>query len=91
MLKHYTLTDSHTLGLDNFRWSLWYVRCTFTDHEYLIINLDIPNGFGQVQWDKLQPGWPFEIALDWIRIYQNPNNIDVDCASRGMPTADSIE
>lgn len=65
MLKHHTLTYSHTLGLDNFQWSLCYVRCTFTDHEYLIINLDIPNGFGQVQWDKLQPGWPFEIALDW--------------------------
>lgn len=57
---------------------------------YLIINLGISSSFGTVEWDKLAKGFPFEMAVDWVRVYQDPDHIDVGCDPKDMPTADYI-
>lgn len=57
---------------------------------YIIVNLGASKNFGDVNWERLTPGFPFEMAVDWIRVYQDPDNISIGCDPKDMPTADYI-
>lgn len=59
---------------------------------YIILNLGISRNFGYVDWDKLSDHFPFEMAVDWVRVYQDPDDPEADttCSPKDMPTEDYI-
>ena len=52
--------------------------------------MGISSNFGNVDWEKLAEGWPFEMAVDWVRVYQDPDAYDVGCDTEDYPTSDYI-
>ncbi|RDX50993.1 beta-glucan synthesis-associated protein [Lentinus brumalis] len=52
---------------------------------YLIMNLGISENFGFVDFDNLR--FPSTLRVDYIRVYQDPNNINVGCDPQEFPTA----
>ncbi|KAH9944284.1 beta-glucan synthesis-associated protein [Epithele typhae] len=52
---------------------------------YLIMNLGISENFGTVDYDNLQ--FPSTMRVDWIRVYQEPGNINIGCDPDDFPTA----
>ncbi|KAI0778254.1 glycoside hydrolase family 16 protein [Trametes elegans] len=52
---------------------------------YLIANLGISENFGAVDYDHLR--FPARMRVDWIRVYQDPNNINIGCDPDDFPTA----
>ncbi|WFC97770.1 hypothetical protein MYAM1_000489 [Malassezia yamatoensis] len=58
---------------------------------YIIFNLGVSSNFGSVDWKKLGEGWPFEMAVDWVRVYQDPDAYDVGCDTEDYPTKDYID
>ncbi|EJF66803.1 beta-glucan synthesis-associated protein [Dichomitus squalens] len=52
---------------------------------YLIMNLGISENFGFVDYDHLQ--FPSTLRVDWIRVYQDPKNINIGCDPPDFPTA----
>ncbi|KAI0375069.1 glycoside hydrolase family 16 protein [Pilatotrama ljubarskyi] len=52
---------------------------------YLIANLGISANFGNVDFNHLQ--FPSTLRIDWIRVYQDPNNINIGCDPPDFPTA----
>ena len=59
---------------------------------YILLNLGISRNFGDFKWYKVIPGFPFEMAVDWVRIYQDPDDpeSDIGCSPDDMPTAGYI-
>ena len=57
--------------------------------QYLIMNLGISENFGFVDYDNLV--FPATMRVDWIRVYQDPNNINVGCDPDAFPTKAYIE
>ena len=59
---------------------------------YILLNLGISRNFGDFKWYKVIPGFPFEMAVDWVRIYQDPDDpeSDIGCSPDDMPTAEYI-
>ena len=57
--------------------------------QYLIMNLGISENFGFVDYDHLV--FPATMRVDWIRVYQDPNNINVGCDPDAFPTKAYIE
>ena len=72
----------------NFRQSPWYV---FSLMQYIIFNLGISQNFGDFSFADLEDGWPFEMVVDWVRVYQDPDNINIGCDTKDYPTKDYIE
>ena len=63
---------------------------------YIIMNLGISKNFVQhFDWDKLQDIWDefgsMKMLVDWVRLYQDPEQIDVGCDPEDMPTKKYIE
>ncbi|PIL29702.1 hypothetical protein GSI_08140 [Ganoderma sinense ZZ0214-1] len=56
---------------------------------YIIVNLGIPQNFGYVDFDHLT--FPATTKIDWIRVYQDPDNINIGCDPEGFPTAVYID
>ncbi|KAI1791140.1 glycoside hydrolase family 16 protein [Ganoderma leucocontextum] len=56
---------------------------------YLIMNLGISESFGAVQYDELT--FPSTMRIDWIRVYQDPNAVNIGCDPPDFPTAAYIE
>ncbi|THV03459.1 beta-glucan synthesis-associated [Dendrothele bispora CBS 962.96] len=56
---------------------------------YLLVNLGISENFGGVDFDHLQ--FPAIMTVDWIRLYQDENNINIGCDPENFPTAAYIE
>ncbi|KAK7441814.1 hypothetical protein VKT23_016476 [Stygiomarasmius scandens] len=56
---------------------------------YLLINLGISENFGGVDFDHLQ--FPAIMTVDWVRYYQDENNINIGCDPEDFPTAAYIE
>ncbi|RPD55804.1 glycoside hydrolase family 16 protein [Lentinus tigrinus ALCF2SS1-7] len=56
---------------------------------YLIMNLGISENFGFVDYKNLV--FPSTLRVDWIRVYQDPNNINIGCDPDGFPTKSYIE
>ncbi|WFD14997.1 hypothetical protein MARU1_001008 [Malassezia arunalokei] len=60
---------------------------------YIIMNLGISKNFGDVEWDDIMEGFPYEMAVDWVRVYQDPDDPESDtgCSPEDMPTSSYIE
>ncbi|KAG7444982.1 glycoside hydrolase family 16 protein [Guyanagaster necrorhizus] len=56
---------------------------------YIMANLGMSTNFGDVDLDHLT--FPAIMSIDWIRVYQDPNNINVGCDPSDFPTAAYIE
>ena len=56
---------------------------------YIIMNLGISKNFGHVEWDDIMEGFPYEMAVDWVRVYQDPDDPESDtgCSPDDMPTS----
>ncbi|KAM5536682.1 hypothetical protein V8D89_009609 [Ganoderma adspersum] len=52
---------------------------------YIIVNLGISQNFGYVDLDHLT--FPATMKIDWIRVYQDPENINIGCDPANFPTA----
>jgi beta-glucanase (GH16 family) len=57
--------------------------------QYLIANLGFSHNFAQIQLDKLT--FPATMSIDYIRVYQHKNSINIGCDPKGYPTSDYIE
>ncbi|KAK0188685.1 glycoside hydrolase family 16 protein [Armillaria mellea] len=56
---------------------------------YIMANLGMSTNFGDVDLDHLT--FPAVMSIDWIRVYQDPNNINIGCDPDDFPTAAYIE
>ncbi|KAF9527794.1 beta-glucan synthesis-associated [Crepidotus variabilis] len=52
---------------------------------YLITNLGLSKNFGDVDFDHLV--FPTTMRVDWIRVYQEKDNINIGCNPRNFPTS----
>ncbi|PPQ67112.1 hypothetical protein CVT25_005713 [Psilocybe cyanescens] len=52
---------------------------------YLIMNLGMSKNFGDVDFDHLV--FPAKMRVDWIRVYQPKDSINVGCDPKDFPTA----
>lgn len=58
---------------------------------YIVMNLGISENFGAVDYEGLAPLFPFEMLVDYIRVYQDPKAINIGCDPPGYPTQDYIK
>ncbi|KAK7062620.1 hypothetical protein VNI00_000108 [Paramarasmius palmivorus] len=56
---------------------------------YLIMNLGMSHGFGDVDLANLK--FPTSMLVDYIRVYQPPDAINIGCDPKGFPTTDYIQ
>ncbi|KAK7462987.1 hypothetical protein VKT23_007568 [Stygiomarasmius scandens] len=56
---------------------------------YMIINLGISENFGTIDFDHLT--FPTVMRVDWIRVYQPANDINIGCDPPDFPTKAYIE
>ncbi|KAI3610563.1 glycoside hydrolase family 16 protein [Moniliophthora roreri] len=56
---------------------------------YLIVNLGLSHGFGTVDLDNLV--FPTSMYIDYIRVYQHPDEINIGCDPKDFPTTAYIE
>jgi hypothetical protein len=56
---------------------------------YLIANLGMSRNFGYVDLDHLK--FPTVLSVDWIRVYQPKDQINIGCDPPNFPTAQYIE
>ena len=77
--------------LDRFRRSLWYTIILLASvlaesmSQYLIANLGISPNFEAPDFTALT--FPTTMKIDWIRVYQPKNAINVGCDPKDFPTA----
>jgi beta-glucanase (GH16 family) len=57
---------------------------------YIIANLGMSQNFGTVDLNGLTPLFPVHMRVDYIRVYQPKNAINVGCDPKGFPTQDYI-
>ena len=66
----------------------FYMRKTANDAfgttQYLIMNLGISKKFGAVDFEHLR--FPSSMRVDYIRVYQDPDNLNVGCDPPDFPT-----
>jgi beta-glucan synthesis-associated protein KRE6 len=58
---------------------------------YPIINFGISPSFAMLNWTGLATLWPATMRVDYIRIYQNPDEVSVTCDPAGYSTTDYIK
>lgn len=56
---------------------------------YMILNLGISPNFGFIDFEHLT--FPTTMSVDYVRVYQNPDNINIGCEPDGFPTQAYIE
>ncbi|KAI3609878.1 glycoside hydrolase family 16 protein [Moniliophthora roreri] len=56
---------------------------------YIIVNLGLSHNFGFVDLERLT--FPTSYYVDWIRVYQDPNEINIGCDPPDFPTKTYIE
>ncbi|KIY63440.1 glycoside hydrolase family 16 protein [Cylindrobasidium torrendii FP15055 ss-10] len=56
---------------------------------YLLANLGMSYNFGTVDLENIK--FPAIMLIDYIRVYQDPNNINIGCDPDGFPTASYIK
>ncbi|KAL7421019.1 hypothetical protein Q5752_003903 [Cryptotrichosporon argae] len=54
---------------------------------YIIVNLGLSENFGAIDYTGLASQWPVEMHIDYIRVYQDPNNKNIGCDPADRPTA----
>lgn len=52
--------------------------------QYIIINLGISKNFGDVDFEHLT--FPTTMKVDYVRVYQHPDNINIGCDPEEFPT-----
>jgi hypothetical protein len=52
---------------------------------YIIVNLGMSRNFGYVDLDHLI--FPTTLSVEWVRVYQDPANINIGCDPPTFPTA----
>jgi hypothetical protein len=57
--------------------------------QYIIANLGFSLNFGQIDFDNLV--LPTVMSIDYIRVYQPKNAINIGCDPAAFPTAQYIE
>ncbi|PWN93590.1 SKN1-domain-containing protein [Acaromyces ingoldii] len=57
---------------------------------YIIFNLGVSQNFGTVEWKKLEALWPAVMSVDWVRVYQPSDAINIGCDPPDFPTKDFI-
>jgi hypothetical protein len=57
--------------------------------QYIIVNLGMSPGFGKIEFNKLT--FPTSMKIDYIRVYQDPNNVNIGCSPAGYPTEQYIQ
>ncbi|KAJ7054316.1 glycoside hydrolase family 16 protein [Mycena amicta] len=55
---------------------------------YLIVNLGFSHSFSWIDFENLT--FPATMRVDWIRVYQQPDQINIGCDPEERPTADYI-
>jgi hypothetical protein len=55
---------------------------------YIIANLGMSRNFGYVDLEHLI--FPTELSIDWVRVYQPSDAINIGCDPKDFPTADYI-
>jgi hypothetical protein len=53
------------------------------------MNLGMSENFGVIDFEHLT--FPTTMRVDWIRVYQNPSDINVGCDPKDFPTEAYIE
>jgi beta-glucanase (GH16 family) len=56
---------------------------------YIIANLGLSLGFGEVDFDNLV--FPAVMKIDYIRVYQDPDALNIGCDPKDFPTAAYID
>jgi len=56
---------------------------------YILANLGISHAFGFVDFDHLV--FPATMRLDWVRVYQHPDKINIGCDPPEKPTSQYID
>ncbi|RXW18910.1 hypothetical protein EST38_g6945 [Candolleomyces aberdarensis] len=56
---------------------------------YIIMNLAISEGFGEIDVENLQ--FPATMSIDYVRVYQPKNAVNTGCDPKEFPTAKYIE
>jgi beta-glucan synthesis-associated protein KRE6 len=51
----------------------------------MIINLGMSNNFGNVDLGHLP--FPVHMYVDYIRVYQRKDEVNIGCSPKGFPTA----
>jgi len=71
--------------------SQWYVGLEAGIHlteiiaQYITFNLGMSPNFGKIDFDHLT--FPTTMRVDYIRVYQPSNQINIGCDPSGFPTA----
>ncbi|KAJ6467111.1 glycoside hydrolase family 16 protein [Mycena vitilis] len=52
---------------------------------YILANLGISNAFGYIDFEHLV--FPATMRIDWVRVYQHPDRINIGCDTPEKPTA----
>lgn len=52
------------------------------------MNLGMSENFGTVDLEHLT--FPNHMRVDWVRVYQDPSNLNIGCDPADFPTADYI-
>lgn len=53
--------------------------------QYIILNLGMSKNFGDVDLEHLT--FPTTMSVDWIRVYQPADAVNVGCDPKGFPTS----
>jgi hypothetical protein len=69
----------------------WYVALEMGIHvtenipQYIIFNLGMSPNFGKIDFDHLT--FPTTMRVDYIRVYQQSDQVNIGCEPSGFPTA----
>ncbi|KAJ7114369.1 beta-glucan synthesis-associated [Mycena epipterygia] len=55
---------------------------------YVIMNLGLSESFGAIDFEHLT--FPAVMRVDWVRVYQDPDNVQLGCSPAAYPTAEYI-
>lgn len=58
---------------------------------YPILNFGMSPSFAMLNWTGLAETWPASMRVDYIRIYQNPDEISITCDPAGYGTTEYIK
>lgn len=58
---------------------------------YPILNFGMSPSFAMLNWTGLAETWPATMRVDYIRVYQDPNEISITCDPAGYGTTEYIK
>ena len=70
------------------RQSSWLSLLNSLFSKYIIVNLGMSKNFGNIDFDHLV--FPAQMRVDYIRVYQDVDAINIGCNPKNFPTEDYI-